>query len=94
MYDSLEGLDYKSGECSQYVSEVLKNIPLSRAVGDIVDKLRDDIEIGDVYIGGFSSHLIKDFHSFPPIRGNETTNMIIPKHVLLRKRQEHQIFEE
>jgi hypothetical protein len=88
MYDSLEGLDYKPGECSHYVTQVLRDIPLSKAKGDLVEKKREDIQVGDVYVGGFSSHLIRDFHSFPAIRADEEFCLMITREVLQRKRAE------
>lgn len=88
MYDSLEGLDYAHGECSHYVSKILKDVTASKMRGDLVEKDRDNISIGDVYVGGFSSHLVRDIHTYPPYRPNEKKCLIIPKSVLERKRSE------
>jgi hypothetical protein len=58
MYDTLEGLDYKDGECSLYVSQVLSNIQQSMNSGDLVKMPASDVKVGDVVVSGWSSHLI------------------------------------
>ena len=60
MYDSLEGLDYKPGECSLYVSQILKDIPKAKENGDLVEVPANEVQKGDVVVGGWSSHLVTD----------------------------------
>jgi hypothetical protein len=70
MYDTLDGLDYKIGECSKYVAYILKDIRKSHKNGDIIKLPRDKVKIGDVIVDDYSSHLVtdKDFPSRITIR--------------------------
>lgn len=101
MFDSLEGLDYAPGECSRYVMQVLSDVKLSKAKGDLVEIPAENLQIGDVVVGGWSSHLVtkEDYYPRTTItpqnaRRDETGQildpliLIIPKKVLERKRME------
>lgn len=103
MYDSLEGLDYAPGECSFYVSQVLKDVKTSKENGDLIDIPAEDLQIGDVVVSGWSSHLVTDDDYFPRItitpqniRRDENGQikdpfiLVIPKSVLYRLRHEKQ----
>jgi len=97
MYDSLEGLDYCPGECQRYVSKVLENVPASLAKGDLVRKKPEEVQIGDVVVGGFSSHLVLHDDYFPRMtirqrrsfKDNQVPPVLtIPRPVLERMRND------
>ena len=67
MYDTLDGLNYAPGECTRYVAQVLKDVEHSMSISDLVKKKREDINVGDVIVGGFSSHLVTDIAQLPRI---------------------------
>lgn len=90
MYDTLEGLDYKPGECAYYVSKILFDISSALEKGEVVYKEQKDIKIGDVCIDDFSSHLVtRTYDQYRiKIRHEQQKILVIPKEVLDKKRQE------
>ena len=90
MFDTLDGLDYRTGECAYYVSKILSDMKLSEQKSDIIRKSRDEIEIGDVIVASFSSHLVtNDNDQYRlPLRGENEKLLVIPKSVLERLRKE------
>ena len=58
MYDSLEGLDYKSGECGFLVRFVLKNMQLSLNQGYIIKTDLNTVKMGDVIVFDYNSVLV------------------------------------
>ncbi len=98
MYDYLEGLDYKPGECSYYVSQVLSDVKASLENGDMRKIPSVNIKIGDVVVGGFSSHLVVDEDYCPrmtisgkkdAVLEQESLVLVIPDETLRRKQEEH-----
>jgi len=74
MYDTLDGLDYKPGECSRLVAKVLYDIDKSFEKGDIVKAKRDNVNVGDVIVGDYSSHLVVDKDHFPRMTVREESH--------------------
>jgi len=102
MYDSLEGLDYKRGECSYYVSQVLADVKKSLEIGDLVKVPAEDVVVGDVVVSGWSSHLVisDDYVTRTTITPQNSRRdeqghildpliLIIPDAVLRRKQKEY-----
>jgi hypothetical protein len=102
MFDTLDGLDYKPGECSAYVASILSDMTASIAKGDIVRCTRDEIKVGDVIVADYSSHLVTDEEHFPRVTVRRDSDedqdptyfttrkhyWVIPDVVLRRKRAE------
>lgn len=93
MYDSLEGLDWKRGELSPIVSSILQSPELSKMKGRLIYKKRRELEIGDVIVKGYSSHLVLDPEGHYPRVSSKTgmdpDMLVIPKHVLAEMRQQN-----
>jgi hypothetical protein len=103
MYDTLEGLDYKQGECSYYVSQILSDMKRSTEKGDLINIPADQVRIGDVVVGAYSSHLVvsDDYvvrATVTPQNSRRDENgqildplvLVIPDSVLRRKQREQQ----
>lgn len=92
MYDSLEGLDYKPGELSKYVSRVLENVEKSKENKDLRYVSLSEIKVGDVCVKPYSSHLVLDPEyyqwSITRRKGDREEALIIPSEVLERMRNE------
>jgi len=92
MYDTLEGLDYRTGELSHYVSQVLLNVEKSKENGDLKYILIEGVKMGDVAVKPYSSHLVldKDYYQWAITRrsGDNDQILVIPKEVLDQLRLE------
>jgi len=100
MFDCLEGLDYKPGECSCYVSKVLRDIKTSKDNGDLVKIPADEVRIGDVIVEGYRSFLVtEDYFPRSPIKPEDIRRspegkllepymLVIPDKVLRRLQSE------
>ncbi len=102
MYDTLEGLDYKPGECAYYVSKILKDVQKSFDNGDLEYISSKNVRKGDVVVSDVSSHLMvtDDYRgtiSPKNIRREcnggegvlETVVLVIKNDTLQRKRKEN-----
>jgi hypothetical protein len=93
MFDSLEGLDYGKGELSRYVSRILQDVEASKESGDLRYIPIRDLQVGDVCVQHYSSHLVTtdDFSQWGITRRKRDDDeqvLIIPKVVLERIRSE------
>lgn len=95
MYDTLEGLDYKRGELSHYVSLVLNDVETAKAEKHLVYIPVDDIKVGDVCVKHYSSHLVlhpEYYHQWAVTRKADDQReeiLVIPKEVLDKMRAAH-----
>ncbi len=89
MYDTLEGLDYKPGECAYYVGIILNNLTTALENGEAVYKERDHVQVGDVCVDDYSSHLItRPFDQYRiRTRREKEKLLVIPKEVLEEKKR-------
>jgi hypothetical protein len=67
MFDTLEGLDYKAGECSMYVAQILSDVNSAIYNGELVKKSTDHIQVGDVIVRDYNSQLVLSLNQLPRI---------------------------
>lgn len=82
MYDSLEGLDWEYSELQPIVSRILKDVDESLR-SDYLKRISvKDVQVGDVIISDYSSHLVTDKSRIHRTINKDRNLLVITKDVL------------